>query len=279
MSRDVFISYSHRDQKAADAACARLEQAGYRCWIAPRDIGAGEWGKSIIEGIRASRVFVLIFSGNANRSPQVNREVERAVSNGLPIIPVRVEDVKPSDSLEYFISNQHWLDALTPPLERHLERLIAMVGHLLDGPAAPEAIQAVSAATRRSATRWWGGGAVLAAAAAFILWQAMAPAGPAAPLPAPPPVSSNTVPRPAPVPADHAWLYGRWCVDGNRENVQTVSGEGNRIVIAFSGQRQIETIRESAPDSVTTDVATYRRTGSSVAVTDPYYSFRLEACR
>lgn len=131
MGHDVFISYSNRDKKVADAACARLEQAGHRCWIAPRDIAGGEWGKAIVEGIRGARLFVLIFSAHANRSPQVNREVERAVSNGLPIIPFRIEDVTPSDALEYFISNQHWLDALTPPMVRHLDHLADIAGRLI----------------------------------------------------------------------------------------------------------------------------------------------------
>lgn len=168
MGHDVFISYSHRDKQVADAACARLEQAGRRCWIAPRDIHGGEWGKSIIEGISAARVFVLIFSAHANRSPQVNREVERAVSKGLPIIPFRIEDVAPSDSLEYFISNQHWLDALTPPRDRHLARLADVVGRLLGegiavGPAAlPEP-------KRNNSVRWLAGGLVAVLGAATLI--------------------------------------------------------------------------------------------------------------
>lgn len=133
MAHDVFISHSAKDKAVADAACARLEQAGYRCWIAPRDV-SGEWAKAIVEAIRGARVFVLIFSREANLSPQVNREVERAVSKGLPIVPLRIEEVTPSDALEYFISNQHWLDALTPPLERHLDRLANTVGMLLSAP-------------------------------------------------------------------------------------------------------------------------------------------------
>jgi hypothetical protein len=167
MGYDVFISYSSRDKKVADAACARLEQAGHRCWIAPRDVHGGEWGKSIIEGINGARVFVLIFSAQANCSPQVNREVERAVSKGLPIIPYRIEDVAPSDSLEYFISNQHWLDALTPPRARHLTRLAEMVGHLLDGGVAADAA-AMSEPERSRPPKWW----VMGIAAAIVLTAA-----------------------------------------------------------------------------------------------------------
>lgn len=162
MGHDVFISYSSRDKKVADAACALIERRGYRCWIAPRDILSGmEWGKAIVDGIRGARVFVLIFSANANRSPQVNREVERAVGNGLPIVPFRIEDVAPSDSLEYFISNQHWLDALTPPLARHLNQLGDVVGRLL-GAESPVR-QAVPAASGRHKWTGWRAGGVAAA--------------------------------------------------------------------------------------------------------------------
>lgn len=138
MGHDVFISYSSHDKKVADLVCALVERRGHRCWIAPRDIMSGlEWGKAIVDAIREARVFVLIFSANANRSPQVNREVERAVNNGLAIIPFRIEAVTPSDSLEYFISNQHWLDAVTPPLSRHVDHLGDVIGRLLgtDRPA------------------------------------------------------------------------------------------------------------------------------------------------
>lgn len=157
MGHDVFISYSHRDQKMANAACARLEQAGHRCWIAPRDVGGGAWGMRIMEGIRGARVFVLIFSGHANLSEQVNREVERAVNKGLPIVPLRIEDVLPSDALEYFIGNQHWLDALTPPLERHLDHLVEVVGGLL-GREAPVRPVPLPKTPQNKSLKWWAGG-------------------------------------------------------------------------------------------------------------------------
>lgn len=133
---DVFISCSSNDKVVGNAACAALEQRGFRCWIAPRDIVPGkEWGEAIVEGIAGSRVFVLIFSASANKSPQVRREVERAVHNGATIVPFRIEDVLPVKSLEYFMSVPHWLDALTPPLERHLDHLAQVVGSLLHSNA------------------------------------------------------------------------------------------------------------------------------------------------
>jgi WD40 repeat protein len=131
--RQRFISYSSQDKPTADAACAALESANIRCWIAPRDITLGrDYGESIIDAIESARVFILIFSSNANASPQIKREVERAVSKGLPIIPVRIEDVVPSRTLEYFISSPHWLDAFPPPRERYFAKLVVSVRALLD---------------------------------------------------------------------------------------------------------------------------------------------------
>jgi hypothetical protein len=130
---DVFISYSTLDKPAADAACATLEAVGIRCWIAPRDILPGtDYAESIIDAIESAKILVLIFSGHANASRQIKLEVERAVSKGTAIIPVRIEDVVPSKTLEYFISTPHWLDAFTPPMERHLKQLASSVQALLE---------------------------------------------------------------------------------------------------------------------------------------------------
>jgi biotin transporter BioY len=124
MAHDVFVSYSSDDKPTADAVCATLENNGIRCWIAPRDILPGvDWGGAIIEAINASRLMVLVYSAKANESQQIKREVERAVNRGLPVIPFRIEDVPMSTTLEFFMSMPHWLDALTPPLQVHLDRL------------------------------------------------------------------------------------------------------------------------------------------------------------
>ncbi len=132
MAHDAFVSYASENKTLADAVCSRLESKGIRCWIAPRDIAPGaDWGAAIVEGIRAAQVLVLIFSQPANQSIQVKREVERAVSLGLAIIPFRIEDITPSSSLEYFISSAHWLDALTPPVELHIDRLAEAIQGLL----------------------------------------------------------------------------------------------------------------------------------------------------
>jgi len=152
MAHDVFISHSAKNKTIADAVCATLEAEGIRCWIAPRDVTAGmEWGECIIEAIEQARVLVLIFTADANASPQIRREVERAANRGVAILPLRVEDVAPGRALEYFIGNVHWLDALTPPLESHLKNLADTIKTLLSRMEPRDAATAGAATLAKSA--------------------------------------------------------------------------------------------------------------------------------
>jgi TIR domain-containing protein len=126
MVRDVFVSYSQPDYGCAMELVGRVEQEGINCWIAPRDIApSSDWAAEIIDAISNSRTMILVFSASSNDSPQVRREVERAVHKQVSILPFRIENVLPSKSLEYFLSAQHWMDAFPPPREPHYARLCA----------------------------------------------------------------------------------------------------------------------------------------------------------
>lgn len=132
MTHDVFISYSSKDKTIADAVCAMLEGHKIRCWIAPRDVPPGQpFASALIHAISASRILVLILSSDANNSVHVLREVGEAVDHGIPVVPLRIEDIQPSEEMRYYIKSIHWLDALTPPMERHLEKLVHSVQALL----------------------------------------------------------------------------------------------------------------------------------------------------
>jgi hypothetical protein len=136
---DVFISYAQNDKPIADAVCAKLESRHIRCWIAPRDVAPGRnFPEEIIDGIAGSSIMVLIFSSHANNSPHVIRELTNAVNKGHIIVPFRIEDVQPSKSMEYLISVPHWLDAISPPLEKHIEVLAGNVERILLSEKEPE---------------------------------------------------------------------------------------------------------------------------------------------
>lgn len=157
MGRDIFVSYSQPDRDCAYELTARLEANGFTVWIAPRDVSpAAEWAAEIIDAIAAARVMVLVFSASSNTSPQVRREVERAVHKDLRILPFRIEDVLPSKSLEYFLSSQHWLDGFPSPRAPHYERLCGCLRQWLTDtsgqPARPAAAAAMAASIAAATT-------------------------------------------------------------------------------------------------------------------------------
>ena len=213
MAHDVFISHSTEDKPAV---CAILEENGVRCWIAPRDIMPGaDWGESIVKGIRTSRVLLLVFSTNANKSKQIKREVEIAADGGVTIVPLRIENILPTESFKYFLGNIHWLDALTPPLEKHLHEVAAKVKAILstESVSPPEASQrslpakapAVQPPAGRNVVPVIGGIVViLIATGALFFWQFRSPEPvPSAPINRTDAISSvspaSVVPTPPPV--------------------------------------------------------------------------------
>jgi oligopeptide transport system substrate-binding protein len=143
---DVFVSYSTVDKVVADAVVAAHEQAGIRCWYAPRDIPPGaDWAKSITKAIHDTAMMVLVFSGNSNRSQRVLDEINYAISEGKPILPFRIEAVEPSGALRLHLSSRHWLDAYDPSWEAHIESLVRSVRAIL--AAAPDGVRAEDRST------------------------------------------------------------------------------------------------------------------------------------
>lgn len=150
MPYDVFISHSTDDKLVALALCNKLESAGVRCWIAPRDVGPGEeWGKAIVDAITGCPLMVLVFSSKANQSRHIHREVQTAFEKDSIVIPFRVENTQPTGTMEYYLGSVHWLDALTQPVEEHLQALVERVKTLL----LPTAAQPVPSPVPQSAAR------------------------------------------------------------------------------------------------------------------------------
>lgn len=131
MGHDIFICHAHADINTALAACAKLEEVDVRCWIAPRDVGAGPYARQIARAITDAAAVLLIFSDHTNTSGPVLNELEIASKRQKPIIPFRIEDVAPNEDLEYYTLRVHWLDALRPPMESRLDELVAFVQRLL----------------------------------------------------------------------------------------------------------------------------------------------------
>jgi hypothetical protein len=169
----AFISYASDNRAKADEICAALEQRGFVCWIAPRNVRAGrEYADEIIQGLERSSAVVLVLSEAANTSVFVLREVERAVSKEINVIPVRIEEITPSPGLELFISGTHWLDAFDGDWDEHMNRLARDLGDDAT-PSSVAAIDRRSFAPQSSSRKVYIAAGLLigAALSGFAFWS------------------------------------------------------------------------------------------------------------
>jgi len=204
----IFISYSSKDQKSAEAICTAIENRGFPCWISSRDIGPGEnFQSQIVRAIRGAKIMVLVFSSNANNSEEIKKELVLAGQSSLVVIPVRVEDVTPDDAFAYEFATRQWIDVFED-WEHAIARVIRQIESVVGDdepkqpataenkaeeqkpeekptpPSAPAA-PAPTAAVPPAAKRQTPAGVILAAAAAVILivggllaWQLWPKGGP-----------------------------------------------------------------------------------------------------
>jgi hypothetical protein len=128
MGKKVFISHSSKDSKTATAICTALEARGHECWMSSRDIKPGEnFQGTIVRAIREAGVMVLVFSANANNSDEIKKEMALASQSKKMVIPVRAEDVLPSEDFTYELATRQWIDMFVD-WEKAIEALSSQVG-------------------------------------------------------------------------------------------------------------------------------------------------------
>jgi len=122
----AFISYASSDKNIADNLCSKLERRGVPVWYAPRDV-VGPYAAAITEAIARSTHFVVILSENSLRSQHVLNEIDLAFQNlpdKIKFKPLRIDPVELNSSFKYYLSRQHWMDAVDPPLELQLNTFV-----------------------------------------------------------------------------------------------------------------------------------------------------------
>lgn len=116
MDSRIFVSYSTKDSDIAFKIVDFLEQHGYTCWIAPRNIDTGfDYSDVINNAIEHCRAFVLLFSDASEKSQFVKKEVSIAVSFNKHIIPFRISRVELRGGFMFLLNNVQWIDAVSHP--------------------------------------------------------------------------------------------------------------------------------------------------------------------
>ncbi len=138
MPHEVFISYSRRDGRVAEALVKALQAKEVSCWIDKKlkRMPGALWQTEISKAIEESKVVVLVYSRNANKSSHVADEINLARQCHLPIIAFRLEDVPLDHGLRLALSRSQWFDAI-PPTKRHVQLLVGDVCRILDRAVPP----------------------------------------------------------------------------------------------------------------------------------------------
>ncbi|SIS60852.1 toll/interleukin-1 receptor domain-containing protein [Neptunomonas antarctica] len=127
-SYDVFISYAGPDEDAAKSLCEELEKQGLQCWIAPRNVRAGnKYLEEILEGVIRSKCLLLLLSENTKFAEYVENEVERAKSYRRRIYTVRLEEVAVPKNLELILGSTQWVDSWAADYPERLQQIVANV--------------------------------------------------------------------------------------------------------------------------------------------------------
>ena len=99
----VFISYSTKNQKAADATRSLLSRRKIDTWMAPYDIPAGSsYAEVIPDALKNCACVVLLLTKDAQQSPWVSKEVERAINYRKTIVPLQLEDIMLNSTFQFF---------------------------------------------------------------------------------------------------------------------------------------------------------------------------------
>lgn len=102
---DFFISFATPDQARAEELCERLDQQGWRVFLADRSIAPGDdWQKQLAAALGGARVAVILLSEHSEAAHYQREEVLLAIdlakASGLKLVPIYLDGV-PSSPAEW----------------------------------------------------------------------------------------------------------------------------------------------------------------------------------
>jgi TolB-like protein len=168
MGGEIFISYRRADRAWAELLHNRLKAEGVEAWY-DAHIGAGEdWRVATAMALKASRVFVLLFSENAAQSSDIAKELAAAVFEKKLIIPVRLEDIAPDGAFLYELASRNWVNAYENREAKLAELAKGLAQMVRSGMQDESALPFERSDDRRTRQKRLRGPVLIAAAATLV---------------------------------------------------------------------------------------------------------------
>lgn len=172
----ALLAYAPADRFAAETVRNAFGKAGLGSDIAPQD---GNARSAIAAAVTVARVLVIVHSRATNGDAGVLRVAEAAAGRRLPIIVVRVDDVKPGSALRSFLRGAPSIDAAGGKLPQRLRGIVVRAKQAAGIPLADAediddgegGIDILGAERPRLSPRWIVAGVVVLAAIAVLAWR------------------------------------------------------------------------------------------------------------
>lgn len=125
MSKEIFISYSRRDQEFVTRLASDLNAQVAGVWFDRSSIQLGEkWQDEIMEGIRDCKAFILVLSPDAMESRYVREEVNKALELGKTIFPVIYRPADWTGEFETLVKEVQTLDLRSGSYIDNFQKLV-----------------------------------------------------------------------------------------------------------------------------------------------------------
>jgi WD40 repeat protein len=132
--RDVFISYAREDVDFVRDLHARLRRAGKTIYVDFSDIPqwSEDWQRDLYAQVDASDTVVVVLSPDSISSPNVAREVDRAVAGHKRLKPILLRELGGAE-VPAELSRPQWLDFRDPArIDANVDELLAVLGTDVD---------------------------------------------------------------------------------------------------------------------------------------------------
>lgn len=125
MSRDIFISYSRRDQEFVTRLASDLNARVAGVWFDQSTIQLGQkWRDEIMEGIRECKAFIVVLSPDALESRYAREEINKALELGKTIFPVIYRPAKWTGEFESLVRDVQTLDLRSGSYTDNFQKLV-----------------------------------------------------------------------------------------------------------------------------------------------------------
>src|SRR5512139_84688 len=125
MPKDIFISYSRRDQEFVTRLASDLDAHVAGVWFDQSTIQIGEnWHDEIMEGIRDCKAFLLVLSPDAMESRYVGEELTKALELGKPVFPILYRPAPWKDEFASLVKEVQTLDLRSGSYTDNFQKLV-----------------------------------------------------------------------------------------------------------------------------------------------------------